>query len=121
MTTSLSGTLHDATERTQLTSNNQFELMLFRLGEAPDSERRELFGINVFKVREILVMPKITGIANAPPQVLGVAEAVAGGAILALVAQVMMPHAFEGGGRYVSLSTIAGFLIAFLLSTIGVG
>ena len=74
MTTSLSSTLHDVNERTQLTSNNQFELMLFRLGEAPDSQRRELFGINVFKVREILVMPKITGIANAPPQVLGVAN-----------------------------------------------
>jgi two-component system, chemotaxis family, chemotaxis protein CheV len=74
MTNSLSSTLHDVNERTQLTSNNQFELMLFRLGEAPDSERRELFGINVFKVREILVMPKITGIANAPPQVLGVAN-----------------------------------------------
>ena len=74
MTTSLSSTLHDVNGRTQLTSNNQFELMLFRLGEAPDSQRRELFGINVFKVREILVMPKITGIANAPPQVLGVAN-----------------------------------------------
>jgi two-component system chemotaxis response regulator CheV len=71
---SLSTTLHDVNERAQLTSNNRFELMLFRLGEAPGSDRRELFGINVFKVREILVMPKITGIANAPPQVLGVAN-----------------------------------------------
>lgn len=70
----MSSTLHEINERTQLTSNNQFELMLFRLGQAPDSERRELFGINVFKVREIMVMPKITGIANAPPQVLGVAN-----------------------------------------------
>jgi two-component system chemotaxis response regulator CheV len=70
----MSSTLHEINERTQLTSNNQFELMLFRLGQAPDSERRELFGINVFKVREIMVMPKITGIANAPPNVLGVAN-----------------------------------------------
>ena len=70
----LSSTLNDVNERTQLTSNNQFELMLFRLGQAPGSERRELFGINVFKVREIMVMPKITGIANAPPHVLGVAN-----------------------------------------------
>jgi len=74
MTASLSNSLHDVTARTQLTANNQFELMLFRLGEAPDSDHRELFGINVFKVREILVMPKITGIANAPPEVLGVAN-----------------------------------------------
>jgi two-component system chemotaxis response regulator CheV len=66
--------LHDAQERTKLTGNNKFELLLFRLGEAPGSERRELFGINVFKVREILVMPTITAMANAPAHVLGVAN-----------------------------------------------
>ncbi len=70
----MSTALHDINERTQLTSNNQFELMLFRLGRAPDSERRELFGINVFKVREIMVMPTITAMFNAPPHVLGVAN-----------------------------------------------
>jgi two-component system chemotaxis response regulator CheV len=66
--------LHDADERTQLTGNNQFELLLFRLGEAPGTDRRELFGINVFKVREILVMPIVTAIASAPAHVLGVAN-----------------------------------------------
>jgi len=60
--------------RSNLTGSNQFEMMLFRLGEAPHSEHRELFGINVFKVREILVMPNITAIANAPKYVLGVAN-----------------------------------------------
>ena len=60
--------------RTNLTGNNQFEMMLFRLGEAPQSGSRELFGINVFKVREILVMPPITAISNAPQHVLGVAN-----------------------------------------------
>jgi two-component system chemotaxis response regulator CheV len=66
--------LHDADERTKLAGNNKFELLLFRLGEAPGTDRRELFGINVFKVREILVMPTITAIANAPVHVLGVAD-----------------------------------------------
>lgn len=66
--------LTDASERTNLAGNNKFELMLFRLGEAPGTDRRELFGINVFKVREILVMPTITAIVNAPPHVLGVAN-----------------------------------------------
>lgn len=61
-------------ERTNLTANNKFELLLFRLGEAPGTDQRELFGINVFKVREILVMPPITAIANAPAHVLGVAN-----------------------------------------------
>jgi two-component system, chemotaxis family, chemotaxis protein CheV len=70
MTTSL----HDADERANLTGNNKFELLLFRLGEARGSDRCELFGINVFKVREILVMPNITTIANAPAHVLGVAN-----------------------------------------------
>ena len=70
----MSTALQDAGERTNLAGNNQFELMLFRLGEAPGSDHRELFGINVFKVREILVMPTITAIANAPPNVLGVAN-----------------------------------------------
>ena len=66
--------MRDIDERTNLASNSMFELLLFRLGEAPGSGRRELFGINVFKVREILVMPEITEMANSPPAVMGVAN-----------------------------------------------
>jgi two-component system chemotaxis response regulator CheV len=55
-------------------ASNKFELLLFRLGEAAGTERRELFGINVFKVREIMVMPTLTKMVNAPPHVLGVAN-----------------------------------------------
>ena len=61
-------------ERTKLAGNNKFELLLFRLGEAPGSGQRELFGINVFKVREVLVMPAITELANAHPHLMGVAN-----------------------------------------------
>jgi two-component system chemotaxis response regulator CheV len=61
-------------ERTRLAGNNQFELLLFRLGEAPGSGQRELFGINVFKVREVLVMPAITELANAHEHLMGVAN-----------------------------------------------
>ncbi len=53
---------------------NKFELLLFHLGTAAGSEQRELFGINVFKVREIMVMPAVTKMVNAPPHVLGVAN-----------------------------------------------
>lgn len=70
----MSTALHEIDERTNLTANNKFELLLFRLGEAPGTNHRELFGINVFKVREILVMPNITEIANAPPHVMGIAN-----------------------------------------------
>jgi len=66
--------MRDIDERTNLTGNSMFELLLFRLGQAPGSQRRELFGINVFKVREIMVMPDVTVMVNAPPAVMGVAN-----------------------------------------------
>jgi two-component system chemotaxis response regulator CheV len=67
-------TMRDIDERTNLAGNSMFELLLFRLGEAPNTDRRELFGINVFKVREILVMPEITAMVNSAPSVMGVAN-----------------------------------------------
>ncbi len=61
-------------ERTRLAGNNKFELLLFRLGEARGSGQRELFGINVFKVREVLVMPSVTELANSHEHLMGVAN-----------------------------------------------
>ena len=58
--------MRDIDERTNLASNSMFELLLFRLGESPATHKRELFGINVFKVREIMVMPEITAMMRAP-------------------------------------------------------
>jgi len=59
-------------ERSNLTGTNKFELLLFRLGGDADGQHSELFGINVFKIREIVAMPEITAIAGAPRHVLGV-------------------------------------------------
>jgi two-component system chemotaxis response regulator CheV len=70
----VSSSQHDIEQRVRLAGNNMFELLLFRLGEAPDSAQRELYGINVFKVREILAMPAITAVAGAKPEILGVAD-----------------------------------------------
>jgi ZIP family zinc transporter len=42
--------------------------------------------------------------------------ALAAGAILAMIADTMMPEAFEEGGRFVALVTVAGFLLAFVVS-----
>ena len=61
-------------ERTRLAGTNKFELLLFRLGESPSTGERELYGINVFKVREVLVMPKITALANSHQHLMGVAN-----------------------------------------------
>jgi two-component system chemotaxis response regulator CheV len=62
----------DVDERTSLTGNNKFELFLFRLGTSEHSTQRELFGINVFKVREIMEMPEVTAVAGSHPHILGV-------------------------------------------------
>lgn len=59
-------------ERTNLTGSNKFELLLFKLGNSAGSDRSELFGINVFKIREIVAMPEITVVAGASPNLLGV-------------------------------------------------
>ena len=55
-------------------------------------------------------------IATAPPTILTLVSAIAGGGILAMVSSVMMPEAYEDGGPSVGLATIVGFLTAFLFS-----
>ncbi len=54
----------------------------------------------------------------ASPMIISFVEAIAGGAILGMVASVMMPEAYEDGGSEVGLATIAGFLLAFLFSLV---
>jgi two-component system chemotaxis response regulator CheV len=70
----MTSAMRDIDERTNLTNNNQFELLLFRLGDAAHTGQSELFGINVFKVREILVMPPVTSVVGAEPSILGMAD-----------------------------------------------
>jgi len=59
-------------ERSNLTNSNKFELLLFRLGADDKGEHSELYGINVFKIREIVAMPQVTAVAGAQPHMLGV-------------------------------------------------
>jgi len=70
----MSDVMQEVDERSKLAGTNKFELLIFRLGEEQTSHRREVFGINVFKVREALMMPTITAMPGAPKHVLGVAN-----------------------------------------------
>lgn len=66
-TFSESGNLLDSIDaRTKLAGSNKMEILLFTLGS------REIFGINVFKVREVSQTPKITKTPNMPRGVEGV-------------------------------------------------
>ncbi|OBS09790.1 chemotaxis protein CheV [Acidihalobacter prosperus] len=55
-------------KRTRLAGQNRLELLLFRL------DRQQIFAINVFKVREIIPLPKLKGVPQAHPYVLGIAN-----------------------------------------------
>lgn len=64
----MTSVLDSVNQRTQLVGQNRLELLLFRLAGA------QLYGINVFKVREVLPCPPLTSLPHANPVVRGVAS-----------------------------------------------
>ncbi|MBA3903228.1 MAG: fused signal transduction protein/response regulator [Rhodocyclaceae bacterium] len=57
--------------RTKLAGTNKLELLLFSLGTDSRTGRKETFGINVFKVREVMRTPPITAAPEMPDAVEG--------------------------------------------------
>ncbi|MEZ8788492.1 chemotaxis protein CheV [Vibrio splendidus] len=64
----MTGILDSVNQRTQLVGQNRLELLTFRL------MGRQRYGINVFKVKEVLQCPKLTKMPNLNPLVKGVAH-----------------------------------------------
>ena len=60
--------MESVNQRTQLVGQNRLELLLFRLNGP------QLYGINVFKVREVLQCPSLTVLPKSNPIVRGVAS-----------------------------------------------
>jgi len=58
-------------ERTNLAGTNRLEVLLFSLGQDINTKREEVFGINVFKVREVMRVPDITHAPDMPTSVEG--------------------------------------------------
>ena len=58
-------------------------------------------------------------LAGADPEIIAATNAVAAGAILAMLADTMIPEAFETVHEYAGLITVSGFLAAFVLSKLG--
>ena len=57
-----------------------------------------------------------TVLADASGELVGTAQAVAGGAVLAVVSIAIVPHAFSEVNRAVASATVAGFIAGYLLS-----
>jgi zinc transporter, ZIP family len=60
-------------------------------------------------------------LSKASPFVISVAISFAAGAILVMLAESMIPEAFEEGGSKIGLAAMAGFTTAFVLGRLGGG
>jgi len=67
----MSDLLKNIDARTKLAGTNKLEILLFSLGTDARTGRRETFGINVFKVREVMRTPPITAAPEMPHSVEG--------------------------------------------------
>jgi len=64
----MAGVLDSVNQRTQLVGQNRLELLLFKLGGI------QRYGINVFKVKEVLQCPPLTALPKLHPAVRGIAH-----------------------------------------------
>jgi len=87
------GVLNTVDQRTKLVGENRLELLLFRLNS------RQKFGINVFKVREVLQCPPLTAIPRLNSLVRGIAN------IRGQTISVIDMSLATGGKRIEDLST----------------
>ena len=67
----MSELMQSVDERTSLAGANRLEVLLFSLGKDLGSGREEVFGINVFKVREVMHVPEIARAPEMPESVEG--------------------------------------------------
>lgn len=67
----MSELLKNIDARTRLAGTNKLEILLFSLGSDVRTGRKESFGINVFKVREVMRTPPITAAPDMQPGVEG--------------------------------------------------
>src|SRR5487761_2373752 len=67
----MSDLLRNIDARTKLAGTNKLEILMFTLGKDVRSGREESFGINVFKVREVMHIPPITRAPEMPASVEG--------------------------------------------------
>lgn len=67
----MSQLLKNIDARAKLAGTNKLEILLFTLGTDTRTDRRETFGVNVFKVREVMRVPPITHAPDMPASVEG--------------------------------------------------
>lgn len=116
----MAGVLDGVDQRTKLAGHNRFELLLFKL------IGRQRFGINVFKVQEVIQCPPLTQIPNSHAVIRGVAH-LRGRTIPVLdlaMAIGLRPLTKEEGGYVIVTEynlSIQGFLVGSVDRIINIG
>ncbi len=64
----MAGVMESVNQRTQLVGQNRLELLMFRLAS------KQIYGINVFKVKEVLQCPRLTVLPRSNSVIRGVAS-----------------------------------------------
>lgn len=107
----MAGVLDGVNQRTQLVGNNRMELLLFRLSG------KLRYGINVFKVQEVIQCPSLTHIPRSHSVVCGIAN-IRGRTItiLDLGAAVGQAPLESVAGRFVIIAEYNRTTIGFLVS-----
>ncbi|HIP53510.1 MAG TPA: chemotaxis protein CheV [Chromatiales bacterium] len=109
----MAGILDGVDKRTQLAGQNRLELLLFRLST------KQRFGINVFKVQEVIQCPKLTQVPGLHKVVRGVAN-MRGRTIpvLDLSLAIGAPPTDELNGRFVIVTEYNRSIQGFLVGTV---
>jgi len=116
----MAGILEGVDQRTQLAGHNRFELLLFKL------KGMQRFGINVFKVQEVIQCPPLTQIPQSHSVVCGLAH-LRGKTIpvLDLSMSIGMPALSRAGNNYVIVTeynrSIQGFMVGSVDRIINIG
>jgi two-component system, chemotaxis family, chemotaxis protein CheV len=67
----MSNLIRSVDQRTRIAGTNQLEILLFNLGRKTQTDRNEVFGLNVFKIREVMHVPQLALAPDMPPGVKG--------------------------------------------------
>lgn len=86
-------------DRAKLVGGNRMELLLFRL------RGRQLYGINVFKVKEIIPCPRLTNLPHHVPEVRGVAHVREGAVSIIDLGMAIRQPAVENPSDHVVIVT----------------
>jgi two-component system chemotaxis response regulator CheV len=110
----MSELLKNIDARTKLAGTNKLELLLFSLGTDSRTGRKETFGINVFKVREVMRTPPITAAPEMPEAVEGMVSL--RGNLVPVIDLGKYAHVVSGEAREIMIVTeynghTQGFLV----------